>query len=163
MAMGGLGATMAPPPRQWRDMPFRDPSAEQHWEQSSSLDHHLLQKPELEPNLEHGLRFQQKWRHDIVRIRAEVMRETNDLVDDFEESTTLWMSDPDPLPKTARLRYQVPLLLHFLEPFDYPDMAGISSGTSTTDSSCWANFGHAGVDAQDRPAILHAQVDRTVA
>ena len=133
---GTVGARMAPPHRQRRDTPFLDLDDEQHWEQYASLDHHLLQMPELEPNLEYVIRFRQRWRHDIVRIRTEVMKEINDLVNDFEESSMRWMADrPPAVRKTDSVRY--PFSFTCWRPSTTPTWQG---SPSTTGSLCWANY-----------------------
>ena len=71
-----------------------------------------------QPGADHPLPPDQKWRHDIVRIRTEVMSEIHDLVDEFQEPTAQWMSDRPPAVRQTSCTpdkdrpTEVPLLLH---------------------------------------------------
>ena len=59
--------------------------------------------PKLEPALEAVISFRQEWRHDLPRIRAEVLRELQEMVEEAAEDTKAWL---DALPSHVRATYE---------------------------------------------------------
>ena len=64
--------------------------------------HSLVGWPSLEPALEAVLEFRREWRHDLVRIRQDVLRELRELVEDAEDDTAAWL---ETLPAHVRATY----------------------------------------------------------
>ena len=51
------------------------------------MAHSLVGWPSLEPALEAVLEFRREWRHDLDRIRQDVLSELRELVEDAEDDT----------------------------------------------------------------------------
>ena len=85
----------------------------------------------LEPGLEHLLRLRGRWRHDVWRIRQEVLLEITELVEDTQlPGWAKGYCTPDRNAPT-----QVPLMLYLLDQLGYPHMEGMTA--DLTDSTCW--------------------------
>ena len=59
-------------------------------------------RPCLEPALEAVLEFRREWRHDLARIRQDVLAELRELVEDAEDDTAAWLAA---LPAHVRATY----------------------------------------------------------
>ncbi|CAE7868819.1 PUB3, partial [Symbiodinium sp. KB8] len=53
-----------------------------HWAAAARMAHSLVGWPSLEPALEAVLEFRREWRHDLARIRQDVLTELRELVED---------------------------------------------------------------------------------
>ncbi|CAE7884041.1 unnamed protein product, partial [Symbiodinium necroappetens] len=75
-----------------------------HWAAATGMQHSLVGWPQLEPALEAVIRFRREWRHDLSRIRAEVLQELQEMVDEAAaEDTTAWLAT---LPPHVRATYE---------------------------------------------------------
>ena len=66
------------------------------------MAHSLVGWPSLEPALEAVLEFRREWRHDLARIRQDVLNELRELVEDAEDDTAAWLAA---LPAHVRATY----------------------------------------------------------
>ena len=66
------------------------------------MQHSLVGWPALEPALEAVLEFRRNWRHDLERIRRDVLRDLQEMVEDASEDTTAWLAS---LPAHVRATY----------------------------------------------------------
>ena len=112
--------------------PMVDLDEDAHWEASAVIPHPFQARPRLEPAWEEALAIRRRWRHDLVRIRREVVQEVQVLIDDMSEQTAEWMSrrsaavqatysTPDKPAVT-----QIPVLLELLRRLNYPDLANLT-------------------------------------
>ena len=73
------------------------------------------------------------WRHDVVRIRGEVLAEIKEMVAEWAAETEAWMAQrPAPVRSTYATAdkdrpTQIPVLLELLGVVGYPDIAGITA------------------------------------
>ncbi|CAE7516237.1 unnamed protein product, partial [Symbiodinium necroappetens] len=75
---------------------------DRHWEAAAPMQHSLVGWPTLEPALEAILEFRREWRHNLVRIRRDVLRELQEMVEDAEDDTDAWLAT---LPDHVRATY----------------------------------------------------------
>ncbi|CAE7866773.1 unnamed protein product, partial [Symbiodinium necroappetens] len=75
---------------------------DRHWAAAARMKHSLVTWPTLEPALEAILEFRREWRHDLVRIRRDVLRELQEMVEDAAEDTDAWLAT---LPVHVRATY----------------------------------------------------------
>ena len=131
---GGGPLDMSPPPRlaSRLDLPEDDP--DEHWRQALRLTHcTVTRRPSLEPAVERVLELLAAWRHDVVRIRGEVLQEIKEMVADRSAETAAWLSQrPAPVRSTYSTPdkdrpTQVPVLLDLLGAVGYPDLQGITA------------------------------------
>ena len=90
---GGGPLDMRPPPRlaSRLDLPEDDP--DERWWQALRLSHcTVTRRPRLEPAVERVLELLAAWRHDIVRIRGEVLQEIKEMVADRAAETAAWLT-----------------------------------------------------------------------
>ncbi|CAE7863082.1 eIF3-S7, partial [Symbiodinium necroappetens] len=101
-----------------------------HWRASWALKHPLATPPPLEPAWE--LLLELRRRHDLVRIRREVVAEVHLLIDDLDEESRTWMaarsswvratySTPDKPAPTRVLAF-----LELLRRLNYPDLTALT-------------------------------------
>ncbi|CAE7545260.1 unnamed protein product, partial [Symbiodinium sp. CCMP2456] len=87
----------------------------------------------LEPAWEEGLEIRRRWRHDLARIRREVVDEVKLLIEERAEETAAWIgarahavratySTPDKPAVT-----QIPVLLELLRRLNYPDLPNLTA------------------------------------
>ncbi|CAE7916579.1 PUB3, partial [Symbiodinium necroappetens] len=75
---------------------------DRHWAAAARMKHSLVGWPTLEPALEAILEFRREWRHDLVRIRRDVLRELQEMVEDAADDTDAWLAT---LPDHVRATY----------------------------------------------------------
>ena len=131
---GGGPLDMSPPPRlaSRLDLPEDDP--DEHWRQALRLTHcTVTRRPQLEPAVERVMELIATWRHDVVRIRGEVLAEIKEMVAEWAAETEAWMAQrPAPVRSTYATAdkdrpTQIPVLLELLGVVGYPDIAGITA------------------------------------
>ena len=129
---GPAGPPMGPAPAKPTLEALQELDEEAHWQASWALEHPLAKPPPLEPAWERLLELRRRWRHDIVRIRREVLAEVHLLIDDLEEDSRSWMAAR---PSWVRATYSTPdkpaptrvlAFLELLRRLGYPDMAAIT-------------------------------------
>ena len=129
---GPAGPPMGPAPAKPTLEALQELDEEAHWQASWALEHPLAKPPPLEPAWERLLELRRRWRHDIVRIRREVLAEVHLLIDDLEEESRSWMAAR---PSWVRATYSTPdkpaptrvlAFLELLRRLGYPDMAAIT-------------------------------------
>ena len=129
---GPAGPPMGPAPAKPTLEALQELDEEAHWQGSWALEHPLAKPPPLEPAWERLLELRRRWRHDIVRIRREVLAEVHLLIDDLEEESRSWMAAR---PSWVRATYSTPdkpaptrvlAFLELLRRLGYPDMAAIT-------------------------------------
>ncbi|CAE7923243.1 unnamed protein product [Symbiodinium sp. KB8] len=112
---GGGPVCMEPPPRLRPDLELPDDDPELHWRLAGQLTHcTVARRPCLEPALERVLELWTHWRHEVTRLRREVLDELAQMVLDMQDTTE------------AR-HTQIPVVLHLLKMVGYPDVAGITT------------------------------------
>ncbi|CAE7859414.1 eIF3-S7, partial [Symbiodinium necroappetens] len=79
---GPAGPPMGPAPAKPTMAALQELDEEAHWQASWALEHPLAKPPPLEPAWELLLELRRRWRHDLVRIRREVLAE--DMTDGFQ-------------------------------------------------------------------------------
>ena len=118
---GGGPLDMSPPPRlaSRLDLPEDDP--DEHWRQALRLTHcTVTRRPQLEPAVERVMELIATWRHDVVRIRGEVLAEIKEMVAEWAAETEAWMAQrPAPVRSTYATAdkdrpTQIPVLLELL-------------------------------------------------
>ena len=115
--------------------PLVDPQldAGEHWQATRKLAHPLARQRQLEPGLEAVLELYHILGPELLRIRAEVLEDIEELIFELHDQTEEWMAT-----RPARVRQtlttptkarptQVPLFLHLLELIGYEDTAGLRS------------------------------------
>ena len=131
---GGGPLDMSPPPRlaSRLDLPEDDP--DEHWRQALRLTRcTVTRRPQLEPAVERVMELIATWRHDVVRIRGEVLAEIKEMVAEWAAETEAWMAQrPAPVRSTYATAdkdrpTQIPVLLELLGVVGYPDIAGITA------------------------------------
>ena len=70
---GPAGPPMGPAPAKPTLEALEELDEEAHWQASWALEHPLAKPPPLKPAWERLLDLRRRWRHDIVRIRREVL------------------------------------------------------------------------------------------
>ena len=73
-----------------------------HWAAAARHARSLVGWPSLQPALEAVLEFRREWRHDLARIRQDVLDELRELVEDAEDDTAAWLAA---LPAHVRATY----------------------------------------------------------
>ena len=120
---------MGPAPAKPTLTALQELDEEAHWQASWALEHPLARPPPLEPAWELLLSMRRRWRHDIVRIRREVLAEVHLLIADLEDDSRPWMAAR---PSWVRATYSTPdkpaptQVLAFLELLGYPDLAALT-------------------------------------
>ena len=103
----------------------------QHWQASQHPTHPLQQPPRLPPGILQAIQLQQRWRHDLDRIRLQVVQEISEWVGMASDETQSWWSD---LPEHIRNVYfdkkhdqvtQIPILLKLLELTGFPGLTDL--------------------------------------
>ncbi|CAE7894086.1 unnamed protein product, partial [Symbiodinium necroappetens] len=97
------GWDFSPPPRPTPALLGAGLDEDAHWAAATGMRHSLVGWPQLEPALEAVIRFRREWRHDLSRIRTEVLQELQEMVDDAAEDTTAWLAT---LPPHVRATYE---------------------------------------------------------
>ena len=121
------GLPMGPrPPRQGEPLVPFDLDEDHHWEYSAKIRHPHFEWPQLEDGWTRLIALRRQWRHDLRRIRHEVLAEIKSMVDDGTEALAEWMSRRAP---HVRATYSTPdkprptqtlVLLQLLEMVGYP-------------------------------------------
>ena len=96
------GWDFAPPPRPTPQVLGEGLDEDSHCAAAARLQHSLVGWPSLEPALEAVLEFRREWRHDLARIRQDVLAELRELVEDAEDDTAAWLAA---LPAHVRATY----------------------------------------------------------
>eukprot|EP00439_Symbiodinium_sp_Y106_P046481 s4363_g5.t3 len=101
----GAGAVpMEPPPRLRPELELPDDDLAAHWEMAQQLRHcTVARRPQ--PALERVLVLWPRWRHEVRRLRRQVLSEIAALVEDMEETTGRWLAER---PASVRSTYMVP-------------------------------------------------------
>ena len=86
------GWDFAPPPRPIPQVLGEGLDEDSHWTAAARVTHSLVGWPSLEPALEAVLEFRREWRHDLARIRQDVLDELRELVEDAEDDTAAWLA-----------------------------------------------------------------------
>ena len=73
------GWDFAPPPRPNPQVLGEGLDEDSHWAAAARMAHSLVGWPSLEPALEAVLEFRREWRHDLARIRQDVLDELREL------------------------------------------------------------------------------------
>ncbi|CAE7664169.1 eIF3-S7, partial [Symbiodinium necroappetens] len=91
-------------------------------------------RPDLElPDDDPDMQLWTHWRHEVTRLRREVLVELAQLVQDMRETTDEWLAARSaPVRSTytvpGKTRHtQIPVVLHLLQMVGYPDVAGMTS------------------------------------
>ncbi|CAE7351372.1 PUB3, partial [Symbiodinium sp. CCMP2456] len=92
----------SPPPRPSPPVLGEGLDMEQHWASAPLMQHSLARRPALEPALSAVIEFRRQWRHDLCRIRREVIAELLVLVEEREDDTRAWLQE---LPAHVRATY----------------------------------------------------------
>ena len=126
-------AVRRPPPRLRPDLDLPDDDPDMHWRLAGQLVHcTVARRPHLEPALERVLELWTHWRHEVDRLRREVLAELARLVQDMQETTDEWLAARSaPVRSTytvpGKTRHtQIPVVLHLLQMVGYPDVAGMT-------------------------------------
>ena len=129
---GPAGPPMGPAPAKPTMAALQELDEEAHWQASWALEHPLAKPPPLEPAWELLLELRRRWRHDLVRIRREVLAEVHLLIDDLEEESRTWMAAR---PSWVRATYSTPdkpaptrvlAFLELLRRLGYPDLTALT-------------------------------------
>ncbi|CAE7567933.1 unnamed protein product, partial [Symbiodinium microadriaticum] len=129
---GPAGPPMGPAPAKPTMAALQELDEEAHWQASWALEHPLAKPPPLEPAWELLLELRRRWRHDLVRIRREVLAEVHLLIDDLEEDSRTWMAAR---PSWIRATYSTPdkpaptrvlAFLELLRRLGYPDLTALT-------------------------------------
>ncbi|CAE7881307.1 unnamed protein product, partial [Symbiodinium necroappetens] len=131
---GGGPVPMEPPPRLRPDLELPDDDPDMHWRLAGQLVHcTVARRPNLEPALERVLELWTHCRHEVARLRREVLVELAQLVLDMQETTEEWLASRSApvrstytVPGKAR-HTQIPVVLNLLEMVGYPDVAGMTA------------------------------------
>ncbi|CAE7879635.1 unnamed protein product, partial [Symbiodinium necroappetens] len=131
---GGGPVPMEPPPRLRPDLELPDDDPELHWRLAGQLVHcTVARRPNLEPALERVLELWTHWRHEVARLRQEVLVELAQLVLDMQGTTEEWLAARSApvrstytVPGKAR-HTQIRVVLHLLRMIGYPDVAGMTA------------------------------------
>ena len=84
---------MEPPPREKTDLHLPDDDPHRHWQLAAELQHcTVAARPRLEPALERVVHLWTHWRHDVHRIRQEVLAEIAALVEEMADDTAVWLA-----------------------------------------------------------------------
>ena len=92
----------------------------------------MAARPRLEPALERVVHLWTHWRHDVHRIRQEVLAEIAALVEEMADDTAAWLARRSaPVRATyqtpgKKRHTQIPVILELLRRVGYPDMPGIT-------------------------------------
>ena len=116
---GGGPVPMEPPPRLRPDLELPDDDPDLHWRLAGQLVHcTVARRPHLEPALERVLELWTHWRHEVTRLRREVLDELAQLVLDMQDTTEEWLASRSApvrstytVPGKAR-HTQIPVVLH---------------------------------------------------
>ena len=127
------GVPMEPPPREKTDLHLPDDDPHRHWQLAAELQHCTVAAwPRLEPALERVVHLWTHWRHDVHRIRQEVLAEIAALVEEMADDTAVWLARRSaPVRATyqtpgKKRHTQIPVILELLRRVGYPDMPGIT-------------------------------------
>ena len=126
------GITMNPRPDRDRGplVPY-DLDEEQHWRAALALPHPAGHRPQLEPGWEQVIDLAQRWRHDLTRIRTEVINDIRQLVEDGSEALDKWLAQRPPQVRATFTTPDKPrptqclVLLQLLTDIGYPDVEGL--------------------------------------
>ena len=145
---GGGPVPMEPPPRLRPDLELPDDDPDMHWRLTGQLVHcTVARRPNLEPALERVLELWTHWRHEVARLRREVLTELAQLVLDMQDTAAEWLdSRSAPVRSTytvpGKARHtQIPVVLHLLTLIGYPDVAGMTADLTDGFDICWASSG----------------------
>lgn len=126
------GLTMAPrPAKNHQPLVSYDLDERQHWETALALPHPATKPPELEQGWEELILVVRRWRHDLPRIRTQVIQEIQGLIDEGEEDLQLWLQQR---PEQVKATFTTPdkpkptqclVLLKLLRAVKYPDVDGL--------------------------------------
>ncbi|CAE7894876.1 unnamed protein product [Symbiodinium necroappetens] len=126
------GPVMGPAPGEDTLDPLVDLDEEAHWAASAVIPHPFQAQPRLEPAWEEALKNRRRWRHDLARIRREVVQEVKDMLGDVAEQTAEWMSQRSAAVKATYSTpdkpavTQIPVLLELLRRLNYPDLENLT-------------------------------------
>jgi len=104
---------------------------EQRWASAPLMQHSLARRPALEPALSAVIDLRRRWRHDLCRVRREVIAELLVLREEREDNTQAWLQE---LPAHVRATYttsdrprpfQGPTFLGLLRDLGYPATADL--------------------------------------
>ncbi|CAE7346915.1 PUB3, partial [Symbiodinium sp. CCMP2456] len=130
-AWAGRPWDFSPPPRPPPPVLGEGLDMGQHWASAPLMQHSLTRRPELEPALAAVIHLRRQWRHDLCRIRREVVAEILALVEEREDDTRAWLQE---LPAHVRATYttsdrprpfQGPTFLGLLRDLGYPATADL--------------------------------------
>ena len=100
--LGPSGLGLRAPPRPNPQVLGEGLDEDSHWAAAARMAHSLVGWPSLEPALEAVLEFRREWRHDLARIRQDVLNELRELVEAAEDDTAAWLAA---LPAHVRATY----------------------------------------------------------
>ena len=125
---GPAGPPMGPAPAKPSLEHLQELDEEAHWQASWALQHPLATPPPIEPAWEILLELRRAWKHDLVRIRREIIAEVHLLIDDLDEESRTWLAAR---PSWVRATYSTPdkpaptqvlAFLELLRRLNYPDL-----------------------------------------
>ena len=73
-----------------------DLDEEQHWRAALALPHPAGHRPNIEPGWEQVLELATRWRHDLPRIRREVIQDIRQMVEDGTDELDKWLDERPP-------------------------------------------------------------------
>eukprot|EP00438_Fugacium_kawagutii_P032160 Skav231578 [mRNA] locus=scaffold481:249616:253132:- [translate_table: standard] len=104
------------------------PDRASHWTCASQARHPLTEPAEIAPGFVQCLDFQLKWKHDLVRIRNEIVIEVDEMIEAWSDHTLSWWKQLPPHiqdvywhPDTKTYT-QIPVILYLLEQFGFPEL-----------------------------------------
>ena len=89
---GPAGPPMGPAPAKPSLEHLQELDEEARWQASWALQHPLATPPPIEPAWEILLELRRAWKHDLVRIRREIIAEVHLLIDDLDEESRTWLA-----------------------------------------------------------------------
>ena len=113
-----------------------DLDEEQHWRAALALPHPAGHRPNIEPGWEQVLELATRWRHDLPRIRREVIQDIRQMVEDGTDELDKWLAERPPQVRATFTTPDKPrptqclVLLQLLSAIDYPDVHGLRSDLS---------------------------------
>ena len=129
---GPAGPPMGPAPAKPSLEHLQELDEEAHWQASWALQHPLATPPPIEPAWEILLELRRAWKHDLVRIRREIIAEVHLLIDDLDEESRTWLAAR---PSWVRATYSTPdkpaptqvlAFLELLRRLNYPDLTALT-------------------------------------
>eukprot|EP00438_Fugacium_kawagutii_P030337 Skav223220 [mRNA] locus=scaffold2231:82321:89075:+ [translate_table: standard] len=103
-----------------------------HWHSSFGAQHPVARDPVVSPGFAQCLDFQDRWRHDLPRIRGLICEEVKNLIEDQQEDTQTWWKQLPPHIQQvywhpdSRTITQIPILLSLLQQFGFPGWEELS-------------------------------------